>query len=369
MRRLVFALVLLVGCAPAPEASVAIGVVTPRGGDLGVFGDQVRRGVEAAIEEARGLVRVDGTLVEVQPVHRDDHGTPSGAAQSLRELAQEGVLAVIGPSSDALAARSVPLADDLSMPLVVPWVMDDALLRGSGFAMTVGCTDGVQGAALAAYAITEHRASRAAIVYEATPYGTNLVSGFRRRFARGGRRIVATEDVSGDLRAAAGRVAASAPDVVLVAASPRPLLHAIARLREAGVRVPVVAGDAAASPDFALLGGGAADGVAFVAQWTPLDRSERSQRFARAFRRKFDAAPEVLSALGYDATVLILDGLARAGRPDREALRDRLVETAGLALASGRLWMRPGGAPEKEVAVLVLRGGRPHFARRVRAGP
>src|SRR5690606_39981570 len=80
--------------ATAAEAEVTIGVALALSGPAAPYGEQERRGIEAAIEAINAAGGVNGE--EIVAIYEDDAGDPRQAVQVANRLVEQGVVAVIG---------------------------------------------------------------------------------------------------------------------------------------------------------------------------------------------------------------------------------------------------------------------------------
>jgi ABC-type branched-subunit amino acid transport system substrate-binding protein len=108
----------LVGCgSPTSEqqSRYRVGVLLPYTGDDAASGVSLERGVLMAhrtYENAGGR--------QVSLVFRDASDDPARAANEARELADEGVVAIIGPGPDNLAGPVVDVLSERGVPLISP---------------------------------------------------------------------------------------------------------------------------------------------------------------------------------------------------------------------------------------------------------
>jgi branched-chain amino acid transport system substrate-binding protein len=136
--------------------------------------------------------------------------------------------------------------------------------------------------------------------------------------------------------------------------------------RELGLGATLLGGDGFEAPQLLEIGGDALEGTYYSTHFSAENRDPASRGFVAAFRARYGAAPNGLSALTYDAVRLVADALARAGTTDRGALRQALAATRGFPGATGRLTMNAQRDAEKDAAIITVRGGRPTFVETIR---
>ena len=135
------------GRLPAGEiVSVRLGAVLPLGGSpaLRRFGEGVAEGIEAAISAE------PDSPFQVELVVRDDRGESSNAARLVRDLENQGAVAVLGPLQDA-SLTDAAAARRGALPLLSPTALE---LPGSATAVySLGATDPAGPRSLARYAM------------------------------------------------------------------------------------------------------------------------------------------------------------------------------------------------------------------------
>ncbi|MDR0570858.1 MAG: ABC transporter substrate-binding protein [Clostridiales Family XIII bacterium] len=84
-----------------------------------------------------------------------------------------------------------------------------------------------------------------------------------------------------------------------------------------------------------------------------------TEDFLKAYREKYGGRePEPAVALGFDAYMLALDAISRAGSTDCAKIREKLAETRSFPGVSGNISFDEEGETVKSVAILSVRGGR-----------
>jgi len=125
----------------------------------------------------------------VQLAVRDTGGDPVRAAQAARELAGEGVIAIVGPVDRREAAAAARAAESLSVPLVALDVSEGTAQAGVFHALP---TPAARAAALASHAAAR-RVQRVAVVAPDNPYGRKQTAAFVAAARAAGLQVVAEE--------------------------------------------------------------------------------------------------------------------------------------------------------------------------------
>jgi branched-chain amino acid transport system substrate-binding protein len=307
----------VLGACGGPSRTVVIGTAGPWKEGYAL---NVRRAVEMAVDEVNARGGAGGHHVEVAA--HDDAGDGVKAAAIARGFVDDArVVAVVGHANSGGMVGAAPMYDH-GLVAVSPSATSPEITGISRWVFRVTTNDSVNGARLADFA-RRLGSRRVAILYENDVYGRDLAAAFRAAF-RG--TLVGVDPIPGDGSRVEPFVAYYArvkPDLVFAAgttASGRALLREAARQ---GLRTQWLAGDGwpGVEADTA-----AAEGAYVAIPFSVDDPRPQAQAFVAAFRERYGAVPDANAAMAYDATLLLLKGVAEVGA-DRAKLRDWVAGT------------------------------------------
>ena len=86
----------------------------------------------------------------------------------------------------------------------------------------------------------------------------------------------------------------------------------------------------------------------------------------KKYKDKYNASPDALACLAYDATYLILDAVKRAGKADGPAIKDALKAT-DMAVVSGQVKFDGDRNPVKSAVVIEIKNAK--FVYRATVNP
>jgi branched-chain amino acid transport system substrate-binding protein len=121
-------------------------------------------------------------------------------------------------------------------------------------------------------------------------------------------------------------------------------------------------GDAMDNPKIAEIGGSAVEG--FVHTTFPYDPSMKdmspmAKKFTENWKKLHpDKDPNVNAALGYDAYMITLDAIKRAGKADPEAITKALADTKGFEGVTGATTINATHDAEKPVGLVKIINGK-----------
>lgn len=342
---------ILDGETGALRGPLRIGVVLSLTGRFARVGEQLQDGIDLAFREREA----DGRGPAVTPVYVDDSSSVERGAELARSLAEEGVVAVIGPiRSEALVAAAA------SRPYAGLAILSPTASADSGSGPNAGSLwdrsrrEAGIGTALGSWLPVRLGLRRLAALHPGDAGGLAGVAAFERAASDAGAEVVAVRAYDPDSTTFAEpitEVAATDPEAVLVLTdAARTVLQIAPQLVYYGLRSRVIAGgENWSEPDVLRQLDSAFSDFRVVA--TYVDRTEAGSAW-ESFRSSYERTylrglPEtLLPALGHDAAGLVLAAIPEDALPRPGALSRRLRALGSWEGATGVL--RPGGPEVRE---------------------
>jgi branched-chain amino acid transport system substrate-binding protein len=357
-----------------------IGVLLPQAGQLAFFGDRVLKGIQLAVHEYN-LQKPDD---RVELVIKDTEGSPEKAVLGLRELAANGVLAVIGPLLTREAEAIVPELDKLKIPVITPAASGEGIGKLSSWLFRNALTNPSQAAAAARYAL-EKGLKKFVIMYPDDAYGKDLARLFTKDLEHRAD-ILATVSYPSDVKDFG------------------PYIRRIMEidLRSRKIQIPdddaerkklfeiyTPSFDAVYLPGYAeriglllpQLAFYNITGVALIGSnnWHSQDLIERANRYAEgsvfgdgffpesaapaiktivdAYRSAYHEEPDILAAQAYDAVSMVI-AMIKEHRDTPSAIKDGLLALKDFPGISGMTTFPGDGEAEKKLFLITVQDGK-----------
>jgi branched-chain amino acid transport system substrate-binding protein len=297
------------------------------------------RAIRLAVDEANGAGGIQGRRVEV--VIGQDHGLGEAAVRVAHGfVANKRIIAVVGHASSVSILAAVPVYD--GRLAVVSMMATSPQLTGiSPWVFRVVPSDSALGEDQARLFVARGW-RRAAILYASDAYGRGLSGAFGAAFTARGGTVVSRDpiiDGTADFELFLHAYEKTRPNVVIVICSE---ISAIAFLKAAAashLRAQIVGGDG--WPAFVALEP-TAEGAAWPSIFSSADTQVVATRFRRAFVARHGHESDAYAALGYDATLVVLEAMRRGGAT-RAGVRRALADTGTLTVgATGPISFRRG---------------------------
>ena len=351
--------------AEAQPPPILIGEYGSMTGSEAHFGQTTHRGIMLAIEQKNAAGGVHGRMLEVRVY--DDQGKSQEVGTAVtRLITNDRVVAVLGEVSSSLSIAGARVAQQYGVPMISPSSTASGVTEVGDMVSRACFIDAFQGYAAARFARDNLTLSRAAVLYDqATPYSKELYAVFAKDFEAMGGTIVTAEAYSGgdsDYSAQLTSIRAANPEIIYVPGYYTDVGNIHLQARKLGITQPLIGGDGWDSPELARIGGDTVDGSYFTSQYANEDERPEVQAYARAFRAKYDDTPDGLSALGYDAALVLIDALERTPSLEPKALARAIATTKDVKGVTGSITMDANRNPVKQAVIVKLQKGEIVYA-------
>jgi len=364
---LAIALLALSGCAPSqsdkPSDEILIGEISSITGKEAACGQSTHRGIVLAIEEANarggGLGgRPLRLLTEDNQSKAGDSGT---AARKL--ISRNKVIALLGEVASNRSLEIASIAQRSQTPMISPASTAESVTQAGDYIFRVCFLDSFQGKVMAKFARESLALNHIAILSSvSSAYSVGLTDHFKGTFVAGDGSIAAEQKFAEgdkDFRAQLTAIRASGADAIYIPAYYTETALISKQARELGLTLPLLGGDGWASPELLEIGGDAVEGIYYSAPYSSESTAPQVLEFIANYRQRWDGeTPDAFAALGYDAALLLIDSLERAGTTDPAALRNAIAATRGLLGATGRTDIDENRNASKAATIMTVRGGK-----------
>jgi branched-chain amino acid transport system substrate-binding protein len=348
----------LAGSCKSKRQGITVGLYASMTGPTADFGISTRRGVELALEDLNAHGGLLGQRVRL--VAEDTRGDASEATSAVTRLIdQEGAIGILGEVASGLSLSGGRVCPRRHIPMVSPSSTNPAVTQVGDHIFRVCFIDPFQGLVMANFASRTLRFTRVAILKDqGAPYSVGLAEAFRHSFTANGGSIVDEQAYrAGDTHFSAqlNAIMAHNPEAIFVPGYYTEVALIAREARGAGFQGRFLGGDGWSGPslttndDDKLVGDYFSEGFAVDAATTPVARD-----FVRRYRERYHSDPSGLAALGYDAALVLFDGIRRAGTTDHAALRSALATTRNFVGATGSITLNEHRDAVKAAVILQV---------------
>ncbi len=351
---------------------IRIGLIAELTGDIPAVGASCKTAAEQAVEEVNkaGGLEVGGKKYKIDLVVQDNGSKADQAALCAQKLiAQERVLAIVGPNASLGAVPASSIAESSKTVLITPWstnpktTLDARTGKSKQYVFRACYTDPFEGRILARFVRDTLKFDTVAVLYDvASEAPKSQAELFRQIFTQAGGRVVAFETYTSgdrDFSAQLTKIREAKPQMIFLPAYYNDVPLVVQQAQRLGIKVPFVGSDAWSSPDLIKLSQGAVEGFYFANHYAADAATPTAGVFIKAYQQRYGKTPDDIAALTYDAIGLLFKSIQVAGKPERKAVRDALASIPKYEGVTGTMSFQEGsGDPVKSGVILQIRDGK-----------
>lgn len=337
---------------------IKIGVFEPLTGENGGGGSQELGGIEYANKVYSEVLGKKVELVIVD--NKSDKGEAATAVTRLIE--KDKVVAIIGSYGSGVSIAAGDIIKNAKIPAMGASCTNPMVTQGNDFYFRACFLDPFQGNVMANYAINNGAKKAAVIMQNGDDYSVGLGNFFIKAFKELTKDENSIIDVSEfqvndtDFNAILTNIKSKNPDVIFAPSSATTAPLIIKQARALGITCPIMGGDTWENPAVIDVAGKDAEGIVLSTFFDENDpATEEAKKFVEGYKKELgDKEPIIpaVAALGYDAYILILDAIERAGSTDGVAIRDALAATKDYEGVTGVINFTKDGDADKNIAVI-----------------
>lgn len=370
---------LLTGCGgekkQAADAgdTIKVGGAFELTGNVANYGKSIESGVKLAIDEVNEKGGVNGKKLAL--VESDNKSEPAESGNSVTKLVtQDKVVAVLGPATSGCVNAATPITTANKIPHIAPAATAPSITVENGkvkdFVFRACFIDPFQGQVMAVFADKTLKVKNVAIFYDSSSdYSKGLAEVFQKTLEGKGGKVVAKEAFLGkdvDFKSALTKLKAANPEAIYVPGYYEEVSKIIKQAREIGITCPMLGSDGWESPKLAEIAGkDALKDCYYVSAFNAQDKDESVQSFIKLYKSKYQKDPDIFAMQGYNAGLVLIDALKRAGTTDGTKLAKAIAETKDLPIASGKLTFDAEHNPVMPALIISLEGGVPTLKEKI----
>lgn len=350
-----------------------LGIVASLNGDLLPWGKDSLAGATMAVDEVNKAGGIGGKKINL--IRQDSNSKPEEGKTAAEKLASENVLAMIGEVASGITLQMKQVTVPAGIPLVAvgatnPKVTQDA----DGLVFRVCYTDDLQGPVMAKFAYDQLGCRRVAVMTDqAQPYSQGLSKTFIDAFKKLGGQVVTEQSYESKQNQFGPQITTIkgfAPQGIFISGYFNEVGPMARQIRDAGMKnTYLFGGDGWDSSQIVASGGDAIVGSYFCNHYNNLDDRPEVKSFIEKWKAANGGAlpGTTMGALGYDATMLVLDAMKRldaAGTPiTKESLAKEIGDTVDFKGVSGDITLKGnhGDPPKRALVVQLEKDGSQKF--------
>lgn len=374
------AAVFATGCGSSKKETaenvIKIGVFEPLTGENGGGGQQEVDGITYA-NTVRPTVTIGGVEYKIELVVSDNQSDKTMAVTAANYLVDQGVVAVLGSYGSGVSIAAGEVFSGAKIPAMGASCTNPQVTNTNDWYFRVCFLDPFQGTVIANYAQQNGAKTAAVITQLGDDYSTGLGNFFMTSFKKltnNEKSIVESQTFQqnqADFNAILQNIKAANPDVIFAPSSITTAPLIIKQARALGINCPIMGGDTWENISIIENAGADAEGIILSTFFDAglADSSQVAKEFIDGFTAAYYTPVPAVSALGYDAYMVVVDAIQRAGATDGPSIQAALNATDGFEGVTGSITFDKLGDAQKNMAVIkTVKNGEFEFVKAVTVG-
>ncbi len=355
--------------ASAAADEIVIGEYGSMTGATATFGISTHNGIVMALDAVNAGGGVLGKKVRL--VSEDDQGKPDEAMTVVTKLInKDRVVAVLGEIASSNSLAAAPVAQAARIPMVSPGSTNPKVTQQGDYIFRTCFIDPFQGQVMAKFASQSLKLTKVAVLRDIkSDYSVGLANFFIDSFKKSGGTILADESYSAgdkDFTAQLTNLKGKNPEAIFVPGYYTEVGLIARQARKLGIKAVLLGGDGWDSSTLFEIGGDALNGCFYSNHYSVDDPSPAIRKFVADYKARYDnAVPDAMAALGYDAALLLVNAIQRAGSAKPDSIRAALAATKDFTGVTGTISLDANRDAVKSAVVLEIRDGKNVFKETV----
>lgn len=357
---LIIAVALVSTLMAAAADPIKIGANYEVTGGVATFGTSCVNSTQLLFDSINKKGGILGRQLELVVADNKSEASESASAAT-KLIAQDKVVALVGPVTSKNCLSAGPIAQDAKIPMITPTGTNPAVTLVGDYIFRACFIDDFQGTVMANFAIKTLKIKTAAIfVDNANDYSKGLAKFFKESFIKAGGKIVSEEAFMAgdkDFRTQLTKIKMTKPGMIYVPAYYQEDGLITKQARELGMKMAIMGGDGWDSADLVKIAGEKAlNKVYFSNHYSADSKDPLSVAYVKEYTAKYGSRPDALAALGYDAALIVVEAIKKAGSTDPTKIRDAMVSLKVKGV-SGVVTFDANRNPIKSAVVIELKNG------------
>lgn len=327
---------------------IKVGVVTPLSGTYAPIGKQVRWGAELAVKEINAAGGVAGRKFEL--LFEDEEANPPVAVRKSEKLLQQDKVDLLTGTVNSGSTLAVGQLAERNNRILVTTVSYATSITGAQCnpnVFRVNANAFMQSNALTAWLTKNVSGKRYFFLGPDYEMGRSTISAFQDDIKRlGAQDVGSTFPPLGakDFSQYMGQIRAARPDVIMTATAGNDTVRLLTQLKEYGIlndKLTMAGAAGAVTQENIAAMSGAGEGFLSAAGYSIDINTPANKKFVAAFKKEFNADPDLFGADTYGLFYLFKQAIEKAGGTDTAKLR-AAMEDASWETPQGKKTIRKG---------------------------
>lgn len=304
-------IIIVLDCKINKDDVIKIGAVLPLTGDVAVWGNNTKEGIDLAVEIINKNGGLDGKMIKI--IYEDSQALPAKGVTAITKLIKlDNVSAVIDNSVSSVTLAMAPIAEKNETVILATGATAPAITNAGDFIFRIWNSDDLEGRVIAEYAFNELKIKKIAILFVNNDYGYGLKDVFEEEYIKLGGSVTVIEKFEQsetNFKPQLTKIKSDNPESIYLVGYPREVAQCLKQTAELGLNSIVLSTVAFEDPYIIELAKNASEGVIYPYPVTPDVNNEKVKSFYDSYQNKYNKDPGITCDVGYDAVNMLLEAM------------------------------------------------------------
>ncbi|MEN3600556.1 branched-chain amino acid ABC transporter substrate-binding protein [Brucella abortus] len=335
----------LVAMGGTSFADIMVGVGAPLTGSQAAFGEQIKRGVEAAVSEANAKGGMNGEQITL--VYGDDAADPKQGISVANKFVGDGVKFVIGHFNSGVSIPTSDIYAENGVLMIAPGTTNPTFTERELWNTFRTCRrDDKQGIVPGKYMADNYKDGKVAILHDKTPYGQGLADETKKKLNELGTKETLYEGVNvgeKDFSALIAKLKQAGVNVVYWGGLHPEAGLIIRQMADQGLKAQFISGDGIVSNELASIAGPAVEGTLNTFGPDPRNNPDNAELVKKFRDAGFE--PEAYTFYAYAGVQSLVNAANAAGSNDPMEVATAMKEKGPFKTVLGDISFDAKGDP------------------------
>ena len=361
------------------DQNIKIGVLLPLTKSASQYGIATKYGIDMCIEEINNSGGINGKKVEC--IEYDDEGDPGKAVQGYNYLKDKGVSSIITGVVSDTALSIVDQACNDSIPIIMTTASADEVTfsKDSGKVyenvFRIGFTNSFQGEKIAELANSKNVKNVSTLFCGESEYSTGLKDAFEKKCNSLGINVSINESFTlnaVDFQKQLENIKEKNPDLLFVPYYRDTVSLIIPQAKKLGINCLLVGPDGWRGITNYISDTSKLTNCFYCDLFAPDDSDVSSKAFFEKYKNKYNEEPNLCSACGYNAGLVLKDSMKKSLEKNLKINSDNFrkdiinnLKDTNLDCVSGNIKFDKYHNPKKQAIIIQIRDGKEEFYQKI----
>lgn len=350
------------------ENEILLGAYGSSTGATASFGVNQLRGTEMAVDEINASGGIDGKKIKlINYDNKSDNDETLAVVNRL--ITQDKVVAIVGEFTSGRSKIGGQIAQEHKIPMLSPGATNPDVTKIGNYIFRSCFIDPFQGYAMAKFMTENLKLKKAAVLRDIkNDYSVGLANSFTENLKKFGGQVVADisyQEGDVDFKSQLTSLKSKNAETIFIPGYYNEVALIAKQARDLGMKQILLGGDGWSSPKLYEIAKDAINGGYFSNHYSTESNDPVTLEFIKNYKAKFNEPPDVMAALGYDGTKLMLEAIKNSKTYKPDDIRNELAKVKDFHGVTGKMTMNENRDAIKGASVVQVNGENYKFITEV----